>query len=52
MDTYTTSYVKKDPIKVIRAAEHLKKKNKKHLKPCLDQRHHFTSFMVYFDVLD
>jgi hypothetical protein len=39
----------KDPIKVLVAAAHLKKK--KYLKPCLDQHHHFTPFIVLVDAL-
>jgi hypothetical protein len=39
----------KDPSKVIEAAECLKKN--KYLQPCLDQRRHFTPFIVSVDGL-
>jgi hypothetical protein len=42
-------YQMKDPSKVLKAAEHLKKK--KYVQPCLDQRHHFTPFIVSVDGL-
>jgi hypothetical protein len=44
MDTDAPIYQMKDPIKVLEAAECLKKK--KYLQPCLDQRHHFTPSLV------
>jgi hypothetical protein len=49
MDTDAPTYQMKNPHKVIEAAEHLNKK--KYLQPCLDQRRHFTSFIVSVDGL-
>jgi hypothetical protein len=49
MDTDAPIYQMKDPIKVLEAAERLKKK--KYLQPCLDQHRHFTPFIVSVDVL-
>jgi hypothetical protein len=46
-DTYTMSYQMKDPCKVLEEVECLK--NKKYLHPCIDQWHHFTSFVVSVD---
>jgi hypothetical protein len=48
-DTDTVSYVKKDPSKVLEVAEKIKKN--KYLQPCLDQRPHFTLFIVLVDSL-
>jgi hypothetical protein len=43
-DTDTPTNQMKDPIKVLEAAHRLKKKT--YLQPCLDQRRHFTPFIV------
>jgi hypothetical protein len=49
--TYTDAPINQmtDPIKVLAAVQHLKKK--KYLQPCLDQRHHLTPFTVSVDGL-
>jgi hypothetical protein len=49
MDTDASTYQMKDPINVLEAAERLK--NNKYLQLCLDQRCHFTRFIVSVDDL-
>jgi hypothetical protein len=48
-DTDASSYLSKDPAKVLE--QHEKEKKKKYLKPCLEQRRHFTPFVVSTDGL-
>jgi hypothetical protein len=48
-DTDAQSYLSKDPAKVLGA--HEKEKKRKYLKPCLEQRRHFTPFVLSSDAL-
>jgi hypothetical protein len=48
-DTDAKSNLSKDPAKVLEA--HEKEKKRKYVKPCLEQRHHFTPFVVSTDGL-
>jgi hypothetical protein len=45
----STDAIHPDPMKVL--ANHEKEKKKKYLQPCLDQRRHFTPFVVSADGL-
>jgi hypothetical protein len=49
MDTDMTYHCNKDPHKILEAVEWPKKK--KYLQPCLDQRCHFTQFVISVDGL-
>jgi hypothetical protein len=48
-DTDAKSNLSKDPAKVLEA--HEKEKKRKYLKPCLEQRRHFTPLVVLTDGL-
>ena len=48
-DLVAKSYRDRDPDKVL--ASHSRQKKKKYLHPCLDQRRHFTPFIVSVDSL-
>ena len=48
-DSDAKSNLSKDPAKVLEA--HEKEKRRKYLKPCLEQRRHFTPFVVSTDGL-
>ena len=49
VDTDSKSYITRDPSQVLK--QHEREKKNKYLKPCIDQRRHFTPFVVSTDGL-